>query len=47
MTRAEIGAKISDIARQMRRNIDRYGILWQYARDEAISEILGVTEGEA
>lgn len=47
MTRAEIGKKISDIARQMRRNIDKYDMLWQYARDEAISEILGVTEGEA
>ena len=47
MTRAEIGTKISDIARQMRRNIDKYDMLWQYARDEAISEILKKVEGEA
>ena len=46
MTRTEIGEKVSDIACRMRRNIDKYDMTWQYARDEAISEILRATEGE-
>ena len=31
----------------MRRNIDKYDMLWQYARDEAISETLRRVEDEA
>lgn len=39
-TRQEIEKKIPDIASEMRRNIDRYDMQWQYARDVAIEELL-------
>lgn len=40
MTRVEIEEKIPEIAREMRRNIDKYDMNWQDARDAAIAEIL-------
>lgn len=40
MTRAEIEEKIPEIAHEMRRNIDKYDMQWQYARDAAIEEII-------
>lgn len=39
-TRDEIKEKYEDIAYEMRRNIDKYEMSWQYARDAAIAEIL-------
>ena len=38
---------LSNSRLRMRRNIGKYDRAWQYSRDEAISEILGATEGEA
>lgn len=39
-TRDEIKERYEDIAYEMRRNIDKYEMSWQYARDAAIAEIL-------
>ena len=39
-TMAEIEALFDDIAYEMRRNIDKYDMDWQAARDAAIGEIL-------
>lgn len=40
LTFEEIKPKIPVIADEMRRNIDKYDMGWQEARDEAIREIL-------
>ena len=40
MTRKKLEEKFDDMAYEMRRNIDKYGMEWSYARDAAIAEIL-------
>lgn len=40
MTRAQLAEKIPELAHEMRRNIDKYDMSWQAARDEAIAEKL-------
>ena len=40
MTRKKLEEKFDDMACEMRRNIDKYDMQWQYARDAAIAEIL-------
>lgn len=40
MTRAQLEEKIPELAHEMRRNIDKYDMSWQAARDEAIAEKL-------
>jgi hypothetical protein len=40
MSRAEIDPLVEDIASEMRRMIDKYDVDWDYARDEAVGEIL-------
>ena len=37
MTIAELEGKYDDMAYEMRRNIDKYGMDWSYARDDAIT----------
>lgn len=39
VTRAEFESLVGEMAVEMRRNIDKYDMSWQYARDEAVSEI--------
>ena len=34
------GSMIDDMASEMRRQIDKYDVSWDYARDEAIREII-------
>lgn len=40
LTREQIAEKIPEIAHEMRRNIDKYDMSWQAARDAAIAEKL-------
>ena len=39
-TREEIKSMYDDIAYEMRRNIDKYDMDWEYARDEAVVSVL-------
>lgn len=40
MSRAEIEELFDDMAHEMRRNMDKYEMSWDYARDHAIADIL-------
>lgn len=40
MTRSEIANKYDEIATEMRKNIDKYDMRWQEARDAAIADVL-------
>ncbi len=40
MTRAQLAEKIPELAHEMRRNIYKYDMSWQAARDAAIAEKL-------
>lgn len=40
MSRKELELLFDDMAMEMRRNMDKYGMSWDYARDDAISTVL-------
>lgn len=40
-TRKDLEAMAGDIAYEMRRNIDKYEMSWEYARDDAVKQMLG------
>ena len=45
-TEAEIDAFIEDIAYEMRRLVDKYGVSEEYALDEAFEKVMGQSEEE-
>ena len=45
-TEAEIDAFIEDIAYEMRRLVDKYGVGEEYALDEAFEDVMGQSEEE-
>ena len=44
VTRTEIEAFYDDAAIEMRRNIDKYEMSWEYARDEAIDTVIRIAK---